>query len=100
MAITNHERIGKALELLKKGLVPFVERELKQQYAQLWFEKAKEAVSELQADLLAKRGKPHWDTEGPKLTLYRANSKQTIFHLTTGYRMVRKRDDFGGIGDG
>ncbi len=26
MAITNHERIGKALDLLKTGLQPFVER--------------------------------------------------------------------------
>jgi hypothetical protein len=29
MAITNHERVGKALELLKTGLGPFVEREIK-----------------------------------------------------------------------
>jgi predicted AAA+ superfamily ATPase len=29
MAITNHERVGKALELLKGGLAPFVEREIK-----------------------------------------------------------------------
>ncbi len=29
MAITNHERVGKALELLKAGLGPFVEREIK-----------------------------------------------------------------------
>ena len=28
MAITNHERIGKALELLKAGLGPFVDREM------------------------------------------------------------------------
>jgi hypothetical protein len=28
MAITNHERVGKALELLKSGLGPFVEREM------------------------------------------------------------------------
>jgi len=28
MAITNHERVGKALELLKSGLSPFVEREM------------------------------------------------------------------------
>jgi hypothetical protein len=28
MAITNHERVGKALELLTAGLQPFVEREL------------------------------------------------------------------------
>ena len=27
MATTNHERVGKALELLKGGLGPFVERE-------------------------------------------------------------------------
>jgi predicted AAA+ superfamily ATPase len=29
MAITNHERVGKALELLKAGLAPFVDREIK-----------------------------------------------------------------------
>lgn len=29
MAITNHERVGKALELLKAGLSPFVDREIK-----------------------------------------------------------------------
>ena len=29
MAITNHERVGKALEQLKAGLAPFVEREVK-----------------------------------------------------------------------
>jgi predicted AAA+ superfamily ATPase len=29
MAITNYERVGKALELLKAGLAPFVEREMK-----------------------------------------------------------------------
>ena len=29
MAITNHERVGKALDLLKTGLGPFVDREVK-----------------------------------------------------------------------
>ena len=28
MAITNHERVGKALDLLKAGLGPFVQREV------------------------------------------------------------------------
>jgi hypothetical protein len=28
MAITNQERIGKAMDLLRAGLAPFVEREL------------------------------------------------------------------------
>jgi predicted AAA+ superfamily ATPase len=32
MAMTNHERVGKALELLKIGLSPFVEREFKSIY--------------------------------------------------------------------
>src|SRR5262249_61973243 len=32
MAITNHERVGKAMELLKAGLAPFVEREFKSLY--------------------------------------------------------------------
>jgi hypothetical protein len=32
MAITNHERVGKALEHLNAGLQPFVERELKSTY--------------------------------------------------------------------
>ena len=34
MAITNQERIGKMLELLREDLSPFVERELKAQHAQ------------------------------------------------------------------
>jgi hypothetical protein len=32
MATTNHERVGKGLELLKGGLGPFVEREFKSAY--------------------------------------------------------------------
>lgn len=32
MAITNHERVGKALEILKSGLAPFVEREFTSVY--------------------------------------------------------------------
>ena len=28
MAITNHDRVGKAMEWLREGLAPFVEREL------------------------------------------------------------------------
>lgn len=36
MALTNYERVGKALELLKKGLQPYVERELKLLYGDEW----------------------------------------------------------------
>jgi len=44
MAVSNYERVGKGLELLKAGLAPFVERELKAQHAQRWFEEVKAAV--------------------------------------------------------
>jgi hypothetical protein len=33
MAISNHERVGKSLELLKDGFPPYVEREMKAQHA-------------------------------------------------------------------
>ena len=41
MAITNSERVGKALDVLKDGLRPFVERELKATYKNRWLETAK-----------------------------------------------------------
>jgi len=34
MAVSNHERVGKALELLKAGLGPFVEREFQNTYGE------------------------------------------------------------------
>ncbi|EQD64625.1 AAA family ATPase [mine drainage metagenome] len=46
MAITNHERIGKALELLKIGLGPFVEREFKAKYGDNWAFEVKDLLSE------------------------------------------------------
>lgn len=36
MAITNHERVGKALELLREGLIPFVERECQSAFGKYW----------------------------------------------------------------
>ncbi len=36
MATTNYERVGKALELLKDGLAPFVEREFRAQHGKYW----------------------------------------------------------------
>ena len=82
MALTNHERIGKALELLKEGLVPFVERELKAQHAQLWFEQAKASVSELQADLFGTQGKPRWDAAALLIVIW--NQWNEVFRKTLG----------------
>ncbi|MFZ1708759.1 MAG: Swt1 family HEPN domain-containing protein, partial [Anaerolineae bacterium] len=36
MAITNHERVGKALELLRDGLRPFVAREMENKHGKYW----------------------------------------------------------------
>jgi predicted AAA+ superfamily ATPase len=46
MAITNHERVGKALEFLKTGLVPFVEREFKAKYGDGWAFEVKDILSD------------------------------------------------------
>src|SRR4051812_12428266 len=40
MAITNQERVGKALEILRDGLRPFVEREMKAVYGPTWVKQA------------------------------------------------------------
>jgi len=61
MAITNQERIGKAMELLKEGLQPFVEREMKAQHAQRWFEEARDSVSDTQVNLFGTANQPKWD---------------------------------------
>lgn len=36
MALSNHERVGKALELLRDGLAPFVKRELEAEHGKYW----------------------------------------------------------------
>jgi len=38
MAQSNHERIGKALEILNKGLQPFIEREMLVVYRARWLQ--------------------------------------------------------------
>jgi len=46
MAITNHERVGKALDLLREGLRPFVERELKAHHGDGWAFEVKEVLGD------------------------------------------------------
>jgi predicted AAA+ superfamily ATPase len=44
MAITNQERIGKALDRLKTGLRPFVEREMKSKFGAKWTSEAQDIL--------------------------------------------------------
>src|SRR3954471_17772753 len=82
MATSNHERVGKALDLVKDGLQPFVEREMKSQHAQLWIEEARGAVSESQSHLFKKTGEPQWDVASLLAVMW--NQWQLVFRKTLG----------------
>src|SRR6266567_3486128 len=62
MAISNAERIGKALDLLNQGLFPFMKRELKASYGDTWFEQASANLREYQMPGKGD-GDEHWDTQ-------------------------------------
>jgi predicted AAA+ superfamily ATPase len=59
MAVTNRDRVGKALELLKAGLYPFVERELKAKFGDQWEVKGRENLNA--ASPLIAASPPAWD---------------------------------------
>src|SRR3990170_2742357 len=82
MAISNHERVGKGLELLKAGLAPFVERELKAQHAQRWFEEVKAAVGPSQENLFRNEAEPPWDAASLLTVMW--NQWNVLFRKTLG----------------
>ena len=83
MAITNHERVGKAMELLREGLAPFVERELKTEYGeQTWFEETKRTLTQHQLKFVEKKGKPEWDVAMLLTVLW--NNWEKVFRKTLG----------------
>lgn len=58
MAATNHERVGKAMDALRAGLAPFVEREIRSAHKG---DPAREAARYLGDDRLAERPLVEWD---------------------------------------
>src|SRR6267142_2540867 len=62
MAITNHERVGKAMELLNAGLSSFVERELKASFDKRWLEEVKKILRDYQVPK-ADAGSLKWDIQ-------------------------------------
>ena len=80
MAMTNHERVGKALELLKEGLSPFIEREFTNAHAAKALEVARRFVGEDR--LLAGRPLAEWDA-APLLKLM-WDAWNEIFNKTLG----------------
>src|SRR5713101_2160744 len=81
MAITNQERIGKAMELLRQGLAPFVEREFKNLYAGQALAEARR----LQGDdrLLAKKPLAEWDATALLKLMWEAWND--VFRRTLGH---------------
>ncbi len=83
MAITNHERVGKMLELLTAGLQPFVERELKTTEAPNWFAEAKKSLADAQLQLLGTPDKPQWDAAAILVTMW--DQWNNVFRKTLGH---------------
>ncbi len=63
MAQSNHERVGRALELLNLGLRPFVERELQAVHKDAWREAAEQSQRTIRGPSRRDRAEPAWDTQ-------------------------------------
>src|SRR5436190_291250 len=82
MAITNHERVGKALDLLKDGVAPFLERELKSEYQQRWFDEVKTTLSPQQFTFAGSEKHPKWDIANVLAVMW--NQWNQVFRKTLG----------------
>jgi hypothetical protein len=80
MAVTNHERVGKGLDLLKGGLAPFVDREFKSAYK----DRASAEAIRFMADarLNTQRSIADWDAAALLKLMW--NSWNDIFRKTLG----------------
>ncbi|MBO0720791.1 MAG: DUF499 domain-containing protein [Blastocatellia bacterium] len=80
MAITNYERVGKAMELLKEGLYPFIERE----YTNIHKEKALSVAQQTVGNgrLIVKGPFAQWDVAPLLLVMWEAWN--AIFSKTLG----------------
>jgi predicted AAA+ superfamily ATPase len=82
MAISNQERVGKGLELLKDGLIPFVEREMKAQDSTGWLLLVRQSVGETQERLFTDTSAPRWDASTLLAVMW--NQWNTVFRRTLG----------------
>ncbi|GEM88448.1 Swt1 family HEPN domain-containing protein [Meiothermus granaticius] len=80
MAITNADRVGRALELLNGGLQPYVEREMQAVYGQDW---PAEAITALRENKLIVQGREAWDTQALLTLMW--NRWNDVFKRTLGH---------------
>ena len=81
MAMTNHERVGKAMDLLRDGLGPFVEREIATAHPTT--KPARETYRYLSDRKLASRPIPEWDAHALLGLMWK--SWNTVFRITLGH---------------
>ena len=81
MAITNHERVGKALELLKHGLGPFAERE----YRNIYKDRAAAEIRQFVGDDRINANKPMAEWDVAVLLKLMWDSWNMVFRLTLGH---------------
>ena len=80
MAITNHERVGKGLDLLKGGLGPFVDREFKSAYK----DRAAAEASRFMGEVRLNTQRPIADWDAAALLKLMWDSWNDIFRKTLG----------------
>jgi hypothetical protein len=84
MAKSNHTRVGEALELLNKGLQPFVERELESVYKDNWQNAVKESIPyDTGAVKKGRDGEINWDTSNLLLVMW--DRWNAVFKRTLGH---------------
>src|SRR5258705_178735 len=76
MAATNHERVGRSLDLLRDGLAPFVERE----FASVYGNRAMAEASTLLGEdaINAKRPLAEWDSARGRLALIASSPSKVL----------------------
>lgn len=84
MAKSNHVRVGEALELLNKGLCPFVEREMQAVYGEQWQDEIAKTLREDRGGVkAARKGALTWDTHNLLTLMW--NQWNAVFRNTLGH---------------
>src|SRR5690606_657256 len=81
MALTNRERVGRALDLLRDGLAPFVERE----FANVYKERAVEEASRFVQDDRLNLDRPFAEWDAAPLLRLMWESWNDVFRRTLGH---------------
>src|SRR5437016_2044353 len=83
MALSNHERVGKALEQLNMGLKPFILREMQVAYGPRAAEEARATLARSEGRPMASEGSDGWDTHAMLVLMW--DRWNEVFRNTLGF---------------